>query len=370
MRKCVIINFLIVIQGQMKIYIEILRIIAAYFVIFNHTSENGFFLFANYSEGTLNFWIYCFISVFCKASVPIFFMISGMLLLDKDEPYSYIITKRIPKAVCPLVFWSGAYYVRIYTMSGQQMSISDFINKLLNGTITGGLWFLYSYIGFLIILPLLRAMAGTLHSEMKWLIIFFPIMFTGVIPILRVVLGLNLFSISGYIKQEWLLNTQYILYPLLGYLCEHIIKEISTKKLVVLSIFNIICIFLCCYATYITYGVEGYVEGKSQTYFSSLVCVNAIAMFFVTKKLSMHFLNNKIIARKTCLVGKSTFGVYLIHQMILLRWRTFAKLWDIMRVDLKINDMLTALLICSIVFILSSITAMIMKRLPVLNRVV
>lgn len=36
-----------------KVHIEILRIIAAYFVIFNHTNTKGFFLFSVYERGSL-----------------------------------------------------------------------------------------------------------------------------------------------------------------------------------------------------------------------------------------------------------------------------------------------------------------------------
>ena len=75
-----------------KVYLEIMRIIAVFFVIFNHTSNNGFFLFSLHPTNSLQFWLYLFISIFCKFSVPLFFMISGALLLDdkKDSLKNYI----------------------------------------------------------------------------------------------------------------------------------------------------------------------------------------------------------------------------------------------------------------------------------------
>lgn len=54
------------------LYIEILRIIACFFVIFNHTYTKGFMLFSTRQIGSLSYWIYMFISVFCKVSVPLF----------------------------------------------------------------------------------------------------------------------------------------------------------------------------------------------------------------------------------------------------------------------------------------------------------
>lgn len=64
------------------LHIELIRIIAAYFVIFNHTNKKGFFLFSVYERGSLQYWVYMIFSVFCKISVPLFFMIVGALLLN------------------------------------------------------------------------------------------------------------------------------------------------------------------------------------------------------------------------------------------------------------------------------------------------
>ena len=65
--------------------IELMRILAAFFVIFNHTGTTAFFLFPFYDVHTVSYWGCLFLSVFCKFSVPLFFMISGALLLDREE---------------------------------------------------------------------------------------------------------------------------------------------------------------------------------------------------------------------------------------------------------------------------------------------
>ena len=62
-----------------------MRIIAAFFVIFNHTSSVGHFLFSRYSDHSIQYWPYMLIAAFCHFSVPLFFMISGALLLGRDD---------------------------------------------------------------------------------------------------------------------------------------------------------------------------------------------------------------------------------------------------------------------------------------------
>lgn len=87
------------------VYIEFMRIMATFFVIFNHAGMNGFFLFSKYETSTLHFWIYLFISVFCKFSVPLFLAISGAVLLKKEnESIGYVWTHRIKRIFCAFLF--------------------------------------------------------------------------------------------------------------------------------------------------------------------------------------------------------------------------------------------------------------------------
>lgn len=67
------------------LHLDLLRLMAILFVIFNHTSDRGYFLFAD-SVGSWLYFPYMASSVLCKVAVPIFFMISGALLLPKENP--------------------------------------------------------------------------------------------------------------------------------------------------------------------------------------------------------------------------------------------------------------------------------------------
>lgn len=67
---------------EKKIYIECLRVLAAFFVLYNH---NYAFNYYKEIEGTILYWFALFMACFCKFSVSMFFMISGSLLLGKVE---------------------------------------------------------------------------------------------------------------------------------------------------------------------------------------------------------------------------------------------------------------------------------------------
>ena len=65
--------------------LDFMRIFAILLVIFNHTDNRGFYRFLTDDPGTFLYWFNLFFSILCKAAVPLFFMISGALLLNKEE---------------------------------------------------------------------------------------------------------------------------------------------------------------------------------------------------------------------------------------------------------------------------------------------
>ena len=100
-------------EKSYKIYLEMIRVLACYMVIFNHTEDNGFWLYMFQDSHKPIYWIYHFISVFVKANVPLFLMVSGAVLLKKEESLKIIYTKRIPKILAALIVFSFISYVEL-----------------------------------------------------------------------------------------------------------------------------------------------------------------------------------------------------------------------------------------------------------------
>jgi surface polysaccharide O-acyltransferase-like enzyme len=59
-----------------QLHMDILRIIAILFVLYNHTNERGYSLYAFPSSGILHIF-YIVVAALIAVAVPIFFMISG-----------------------------------------------------------------------------------------------------------------------------------------------------------------------------------------------------------------------------------------------------------------------------------------------------
>lgn len=77
--------------AKKRLDIELMRIIAAFFVLYNHTGTNGFSKFLSYDPHTFHYWLYLFLSISCKVSVPLFLVIAGALMLGREpEPVKYL----------------------------------------------------------------------------------------------------------------------------------------------------------------------------------------------------------------------------------------------------------------------------------------
>ena len=168
------------------LYLEILRILAAFFVIFNHTGINGFFLFSKYGVNTITFWLGAFFSIFCKFSVPMFFGISGILLLNKEESIKDIWKNRILKVFITLILISTLFYCYdVFYAKTETFNLITYIKKLYTNGNNIVLWYLYGYMAFLICLPFLRSIVKHLEDKHYYYLIIIAILFNGIIPIIE-----------------------------------------------------------------------------------------------------------------------------------------------------------------------------------------
>ena len=86
-----------------RVYIDFLKVIAIYLVLFNHTGVSGFVLFT-VRQGTKMYFPLMFNAILIKIAVPLFFMASGALLLGKEESYRDLLCRRFLRFL--VVWWS------------------------------------------------------------------------------------------------------------------------------------------------------------------------------------------------------------------------------------------------------------------------
>ena len=165
--------------GKRDICSDLLKILACFLVIVNHTSIT----FGNFHGQITASWVLSvIIFYFSKMAVPIFLMISGMFLLGKERDYQYSFKKAGHFTVI-LLFWNYLYWIA-------QVGVAKFwrLDQYLFSTIQRAssihLWYLYTLIGFYLLLPFLSKLV--IHFTKKDFRIF-------------LLLSTSLFNFTGFI---------------------------------------------------------------------------------------------------------------------------------------------------------------------------
>lgn len=295
--------------GQKELYYEVLRMIAICCVIFNHTGNDGFFLFS-VTDQPISYIISMFAAIFCKVGVPIFFMISGALLIPKQEDLKTLCKKRILKIIFVIIFFSFILYIRQYIHHPEYgFGLFYFAKLIYSQAFVTPYWFLYSYLGLLIMLPFIRRMALNMSREEYIYLFILGLLFNCFIPIfdyfLEVQIYLKLF-ICGNV----------VFYPLLGYGMEHIMEDSQYSKkgcqcVLVLMLISTVFTGMMIYVEYIRDGVY------TENYITLFVPVLTIGLFYCIRYWIKNRKNHNLILKRIVLcIGDCTFGIYLLEEIL------------------------------------------------------
>jgi len=339
-----------------KYYIDIIKIICIMIVCYGHSGPSGFAAHYYLPAGGLQVAIAMFAAL-CKASIPLFFMCTGALLLSRDEPVSQLWKKRILKYILITIIFTILYYSYLSIRGGTPIDIPFILKTMYNNwgySHAGSYWFLYSYIGFLVLLPLLRPIARVLDKNLMFYMVLVNTVVCGVLPILEYYLGMQDLGVKMF-----LITTDAFFYPFLGYYIEKCdFKELCTKKN--MWIFFGMTIVALVTSTYFTvnctragYPTEEYI-GLFQMYIALFVYVAA-------KMLGEKIEFGKGVAKVITEVGMCTFGIYLIHGLV------YVALDDYLTASAVAFTYPLAFARAGIVFVISLVIVWICRRIPIIK---
>jgi surface polysaccharide O-acyltransferase-like enzyme len=102
-------------------------------------------------------------------AVPLFVMLSGALLLGKDEPINLFFKKRLQRILIPFLVWSFVLGTFLYYKENHMLS--GCLTWIVKSTLTGGIhtiyWYIYLILGLYLITPLLRKIIQHSTSGLK-----------------------------------------------------------------------------------------------------------------------------------------------------------------------------------------------------------
>jgi surface polysaccharide O-acyltransferase-like enzyme len=151
-----------------------MRVVATLLVIIIHVSAKGFGLMSQRNWWAVNAW-----ESMARVSVPLFFMISGALLLSRSHSITSI-GRREWRILLPLVAWS-VLYLLWFRYAGQLEG--DWAARIVSGPVVGHLWYLYALAGVYVFLPVLAAFHQNIPLRLQLFCLLFWFIGASVVPL-------------------------------------------------------------------------------------------------------------------------------------------------------------------------------------------
>jgi len=339
-------------QPERVQYLDVLRVFAMLSVVFLHTAAGD--LRANYGSSVWHFSNV--LTALMSTSVPLFFMISGALLLDAPKTLSigYTLKRRLPKVLVPFLVWSLiaiAYYAVISWRADGAPDLAAAVRSLKNlpaQPTAVHLWFMYALIPLYILSPIIKRLTDSLDRKTLIYLLVIWVFFSSLLPTLAKFL-------PGSYRPLVVLNSAYNVtllagyagYFIAGYYLMHLKKRVSVKLLALTIVVDTILISLGTWWK-TTSGALYWEAFKSYTGIFMLVL--SIAVFLLFKEfMEERRLKGAMLSTVNFLVPLS-FGVYLIHLFVVdLIYRTIP--WSPAKSVLVLIGAYIVVLAVSVVFI-------------------
>lgn len=335
-------------------YLDYLRIFCSFFVILIHISSRYYIHSALNSYNWRISFFYVGLTIF---SVPNFFMISGAVFLNRDLSYKIIFNKYIKNIFVHLILWSIIY--SLFNKNFSKLNIKMKLFQILKGHYH--LWYLFATIRIYIIIPFLREITKNEQLLKYFLSLYFIISF--IIPNFIYLFShysKYIYELIKYINSALQLNTLSVntFYFTIG----HYLNKMEKKNIrIIIYILGFIGFIFDSTITY-NFAIikkqkfNHYRSIYLNTFFASI----SIFLFFKNNFNNLKFTKklNKIISN----IAKLTFGIYLIHPLIM---ETIVKNLNLF--SLSINIIFLIPIINIFVFLSSLIISFLIKKIPLIG---
>lgn len=332
-------------------YMDWMRVFAIFSVVGIHVVAQ---LVSSMEIGHQIWWFANLLDSALRNSVPLFFMISGALLLTRkqQEPLIPFFKKRVSKVAIPLLAWSIIYIVYRKFMWFEEHTWKQMIKMVLTDSVFFHLWFLYVILGLYLMTPFLRQIVSSSSKQMLQYFIGAWFVMSSLFPFVPKFFDFGLALSAG-------LFGTYIGYFILGaYL---ILYPLKRKWLPLLGLLAVIGYAVTAYGTYIlTLQNDGRLDGFFYLYIAPNTVVIAVFLFVLFQQFPNVFKPNTVIQK----ISAASMGIYLLHPIIQLYGRRigFDEYW--------VHPVLAVPLVWIAIFFSSFIIVWILQKIPLVNKLV
>jgi surface polysaccharide O-acyltransferase-like enzyme len=334
---------------------DLIRVLAIYLVVIIHTSGQ---LTNAWGTVPLAQWVMADVyGGIARVGVPLFFMLSGYLLLPRTESLRDFYGKRVLKIVIPFVVWS-IIYISIDCAGKPGVCTFSYLRPyILLQKSFFHLWFLYTLLGIYLVMPALRLMIRPgMSTTVLWYLLVLWMLFQPVRTLMDQFLHWDL-NINSQ------LSVGFLPYFFLGYLLGEI--PLTRRRLTLAAILFAASALVVIVGTYLMTRSSGRFNGYFYDYLTIGVIPETAAAFLLLRRLSdVGFLASERFHTLMRTVAGSTFGLYLVHVLILwgLQW---------LHIDTFIGFALWSVpFIATLVFVIAYFVARLLQKIPVVSYIV
>ncbi len=335
------------------IWADIVRILAVYFIVVLHVAS-----IPNPSQ--TNF-IYSMGITIADTCVPLLVMLSGALLIGRQESYQTFLRKRVSRVVVPWVMWT-ATFTAIVVYFQARISFGTIIH-VFHLIFIPFFWFIVLVCSLYAITPALRIFARSAKTRDIVIVILLWYAALSLLPTIRNTQAFPLHVGDNVVQ----LVVNFIGYFLLGYLISKIKLQ---KKYVPLIVMLFLLSFLgrSFLEYYSTHSNQQLISGSG---FIDPTLVVFSASFFsllylgeeVYQKISNSFIRNSLP-----IISRATLGIYFAHYLFLNRepLPMFIQTTSLIHISYNIDMFINAF----IFYIISLFIILVLVKIPLIKYLV
>jgi surface polysaccharide O-acyltransferase-like enzyme len=340
-------------QGTRITWVDFLRSIGIVLVIMIHAAgplanKLGVVSMVDWMAGN-------FYNSFSRVSVPLLFMVSGYLLLGKQESISAFYLKRFKKVLIPFLFWSVFYL--IWQNGYKNFTFINAIKAIISAILTTPaffhLWFLYELLAIYLFVPILRIFIKGAEQVHLWYFAAIWILFGPIQNMVENIAGFRIALNLGFF-------TSYIGFFVIGYLLGKM--EFSNRVAAIAAVIYILAGGYTMYATYSLSSAAGDFVQYYYWYTRINIVLMSFAAFIALKNIGEKISNDGAI-KWLGRFANASFGIYLVHALVL----TYLKRNGISA--LSGPSIFTVPSICAAILLISWGIVAIIQRIPILREI-
>ncbi|MEE0935217.1 MAG: acyltransferase [Methanobrevibacter sp.] len=240
-----------------------------------------------------------------RLGVPIFLMISGALLLNRDYPsLGDFLKRRFTRIIYPFIFW-----MILITLTNMHFhkSYAYMWNVFIGNPSIA--WYFWTLIGIYLAVPIINIFIKE-YGE-KGCEYFLAIWFVFII-----LNTLNIYPILPHLKLDWF--TGFIGYPILGYYLSTKKFNIADSKMWKLGLFILLILFVIL----IYYPLGDLTSTVELMYQNLPVVIMGIGMFlfiqYLDKENKFNSIKNNAIGKAISSISLCSYGMYFSHVIIIM----------------------------------------------------